>query len=91
MTAPELLRQHINSQGVDDQEFAARIGVSKGTISLWLSGHIRPSGSSALLLQSATGGAVPFAAWYADAPPDRRKNNGARKARRSATRKKGAA
>lgn len=70
MTAPEMLRRYIDQAGLDDQEFASRAGVSKASVSFWLSGRIRPSGASALIIQSVTGGAVPFTAWYA-APPSR--------------------
>lgn len=74
MEARELLRKHLADAGLDQSRFAAQLGVSKGSVSLWLSGKIRPDGASALLIQSATGGAVPFPAWYADPPTQRRKS-----------------
>lgn len=69
MTGAAQLRRHLTAQKLTQAEFAAQAGVSTASVSLWLSGLSRPGYESALLIQSATGGAVPFAAWRADEVP----------------------
>lgn len=63
MTGAERLRRYLDEKKQTQADFAARAGVSKASVSLWLAQHSLPGRSSALLIQSATGGAVPFAAW----------------------------
>lgn len=63
MTGAEQLRRHLTTCKITQAQFAAQAGVSTASVSLWLSGLSRPGYESALLIQSATAGAVPFAAW----------------------------
>lgn len=65
-----MLTEYLKATGANDKDFAARAGVSTASVSLWKRGLSRPGYDSALLLQSATGGAVPYLAWQhqADAP-----------------------
>lgn len=65
MNGAELLRKHLTAKKLSQADFAALAGVSTASVSLWLSGHSRPGYESALLVQSATGGAVPYTAWRA--------------------------
>ncbi len=90
MDARNLLRKYLDDTGLDQSEFAARVGVSKGSVSLWLAGKIRPDGASALRIQSATGSAVPFPAWYAGPIPRRKTKRPPRGAKPQAA-KRGAA
>jgi len=67
MNGAELLRHFLTAEKLSQADFAARAGVSTASVSLWLAGVSRPGYDSALLVQSATGGAVPFVSW--GAPP----------------------
>jgi transcriptional regulator with XRE-family HTH domain len=64
MTGPVLLKRYLKKKRLTQSDFAAQAGVSEPSVSLWLSGTYPPSGPSAMLIQSATAGAVPFAAWF---------------------------
>lgn len=94
MHGASLLRDFLASSRLSQQDFARLAGVSTASVSLWLSGHSRPGYQSALLIQSATGGSVPYLAWAmtAEAPTatPRRSSKPAHPARRNASRRKGA-
>ena len=64
MKGPVLLRKHLTLAGLNQAAFAAQAGISEASISHYLRGLAVPSGPHALLIQSATAGAVPFAAWF---------------------------
>jgi transcriptional regulator with XRE-family HTH domain len=59
-----MLRKYLKDHRLTQASFAAQAGVSTASLSLWLSEENTPSGSSAMLVQSATGGAVPYTAWF---------------------------
>jgi DNA-binding transcriptional regulator YdaS (Cro superfamily) len=73
MLARDLLQRHLESTGTSRATFASTIGVSKTVVTFWLNGDRRPSASSALLIQSATGGTVPFMAWFPDSIPTKKR------------------
>jgi len=64
MDGPLLLRRYLADAHLSQAAFAARLKVSGAAVSLWASGTALPAAGSALLLQSATAGAVPFSAWF---------------------------
>lgn len=72
LTAPEMLKEYIDRAGLNQATFAKQAGVSTAAVSFWINGLSSPDGSSALLLQSATNGAVPYAAWFSPATAGRK-------------------
>jgi transcriptional regulator with XRE-family HTH domain len=46
------------SQGLLQRDLAARLGVTRQAVSMWLSGRGRPRAAVARLLEEVTGGAV---------------------------------
>jgi len=73
MSGADLLREYLTDSNLSQDDFAARAGVCKGSVSLWLANKAKPTGASALVIQSATGGAVPFASWFGQRKPTRRR------------------
>jgi len=67
MTTPnEALRNWLNANGHTQATFSVASGFSDALISMWLSGHRRPSLASAVRLEGLT--SIPAAAWLT-APP----------------------
>jgi DNA-binding transcriptional regulator YdaS (Cro superfamily) len=57
------LREWLRLNNVGQAEFARHIGVTQGPISKFIAGHVLPSLETAVLIESATGGAVKPASW----------------------------
>lgn len=62
----ESLREYIDRIGVSQNTFAEHIGVSKGYLSLILSGRRSPSRMMIQKIDRATDGRVPPAVWFND-------------------------
>lgn len=58
------LREHIDRLGITDSAFADRLGVSKGYMSLILSGKRAPSRELIQKIDKVTAGRVPPAVWF---------------------------
>lgn len=48
---PDWIREVRTSLALTQEQFAARLGVSQGTVALWESGDRNPSGSAKILLE----------------------------------------
>jgi transcriptional regulator with XRE-family HTH domain len=57
------LTQYLKAENLTQAQFAERINVRQSTVSKLCSGVTRPSLDMALVIESATGGLVPVAAW----------------------------
>ena len=57
------LRTYLDINSIRQADFAARIGVSQGTISRLASGHGVPSLLLAIGIERETGGEVPASSW----------------------------
>jgi transcriptional regulator with XRE-family HTH domain len=72
-TPIERLREWMQGQGHTQATFSTASGFSDALVSMWLSGHRRPSLASAVRLEALTGGSIPVAAWLSQPPtPGRR-------------------
>jgi DNA-binding transcriptional regulator YdaS (Cro superfamily) len=68
MTGATKLQQWMEGRGLKQSAFAALANVPGPQVSLWLNERRRPSISSALKIESATGGFVRVADWAAPSP-----------------------
>ena len=57
------LSEYLKAKAIRQADFAARIGVTQGTVSRLCSGRLAPDMETASRIQFETGGAVPVAVW----------------------------
>lgn len=57
------LQSYLTENGISQADFAARIGVTQGTVSKLCAGTIVPRMRTAQAIHAATDGKVPVAAW----------------------------
>lgn len=60
------LKQYIEKKGHNQEDFAARVGISQPYVSLLIKGKRRPSLAVAVRIKRATMGKVPESEWIAD-------------------------
>lgn len=63
MSGMENLATYLKSEKISQREFALSIGINHSVVSRFASGRARPSLSTALAIERATGGRVPVVAW----------------------------
>ena len=61
------LKQYLAANDMNQAEFAARIGVTQGTVSKLCAGR-RPSWAMAAKIADVTGGQVPVGVWVLSSP-----------------------
>lgn len=71
MTGHALLRDFIAREGLTPTSLAKKLGRSVPLVWMWLNDECKPGLANALLLESATGGAVKATDWVRTAPPSR--------------------
>lgn len=58
-----MLQDWMRNEGVKRIEFAARLGLHRSSVTLYLQGKRRPSRETAATIATMTHGAVPHTAW----------------------------
>lgn len=57
------LSEYLKDNGIRQEDFAARIGVTQATVSRLKAGLLTPSVTVAAGIERETGGAIPAASW----------------------------
>lgn len=64
----EKLHLYLESQGLSQRDFAAKLGWDRTILSRIMTGALVPTLERAAAIESATNGAVPMQAWMPNAP-----------------------
>jgi transcriptional regulator with XRE-family HTH domain len=64
-----LLSQHMSRHGLNDSEFADKIGKDRTSVNRWKNGKGVPTLEDAAKIESVTGGEVPMRSWIAQETP----------------------
>jgi transcriptional regulator with XRE-family HTH domain len=51
----EAIREYLRATGQNQAQFAKRVGVDRSTVTLWLNGKRKPSGTHQLIIWDRTG------------------------------------